>query len=390
VANAKAEPGAERTIYWDTKKTGFGLVVTAAGARSYIIQYRHNGRGRRMKLKGVRTLSQARRVAKAELGKVGDRRDPLAERRKAETSAQNTLESIAEEYFKRERSHVRTMDERRTAFKRLIFPKFGTRPIDSIQRDEIARLLDRIEDENGPVMARLALAYLRRLMNWHARRSNDFRSPIVRGMGPKVSAARARVLSDDELRAVWKAAEAQGGAFSYFLRFILLTATRRTEGARMTRDELSARRDTPGTDWTIPAARYKTKRDFLVPLSTAACELLDGMPRMGRRGYVFTTDGTRPIGGYSKFKRQFDEACGVSDWTLHDLRRTARSLMSRAGVISDHAERALGHVIPGVRGTYDRHEFLVEKARAFELLAGQLARILNPQNNVVPLLSQPR
>ena len=74
-------------------------------------------------------------------------------------------------------------------------------------------------------------------------------------------------------------------------------------------------------------------------------------------------------------------------WTNHDLRRTARSLMSRASVSPDHAERALGHVIGGVRGTYDRHEFKAEKAQAFEALAIQIARILNPQENVVALRS---
>jgi hypothetical protein len=72
-------------------------------------------------------------------------------------------------------------------------------------------------------------------------------------------------------------------------------------------------------------------------------------------------------------------------WTLHDLRRTARSLMSRAGVPSDHAERCLGHVLPGIRGTYDRHEYLAEKRRAFDALAAQIDRVVNPAKNVVSL-----
>jgi integrase len=91
------------------------------------------------------------------------------------------------------------------------------------------------------------------------------------------------------------------------------------------------------------------------------------------------------MSGFSKFKHKFDEACGVADWTLHDLRRTARSLMSRAGVAPDHAERCLGHVIGGVRGTYDRHEYAEEKRKAFEALAGQIDRIVNPRENVVAI-----
>jgi integrase len=107
---------------------------------------------------------------------------------------------------------------------------------------------------------------------------------------------------------------------------------------------------------------------------------------MACRGSGATSiDGAKPIGGFSKLKARLDVACGVSDWTLHDLRRTARSLLSRAGVASDIAEICLGHVLAGVRGTYDRHEYHAEKKRAFEALAAQVARIVDPSDNVVTL-----
>src|SRR5262249_35218994 len=138
----------------------------------------------------------------------------------------------------------------------------------------------------------------------------------------------------------------------FLVRFWLLTASRRNEAACMRRSEIA------GTDWSIPGDRHKSKRDFLLPLSPAAQAILDEMPSIGRRdGYVFSTSGTNPVSGFSKWKRKFDKACGVTGWTLHDLRRTARSLMSRAGIDADTAERCLGHVIGGVRGTYDRHEY---------------------------------
>jgi integrase len=92
--------------------------------------------------------------------------------------------------------------------------------------------------------------------------------------------------------------------------------------------------------------------------------------------FVFTTDGATPLSGFSKFKLAFDKACGVKEWTLHDLRRTARSLMSRAGVPTDHAERCLGHVIGGVRGVYDKHEYLEEKKVAFNRLAALINSIV--------------
>src|SRR5204863_3741423 len=131
--------------------------------------------------------------------------DPLAERREAEASAENTLRSVVESYLERDGAKLRTADERRATFERLVFKKFGARQIGDIKRSEINKLLDNIEDEHGPRMATLTLAYLRKVMNWHASRSDDFRSPIVRGMARGAPGKRDRTLTDDELRALWRA-----------------------------------------------------------------------------------------------------------------------------------------------------------------------------------------
>jgi integrase len=167
------------------------------------------------------------------------------------------------------------------------------------------------------------------------------------------------------------------------VQFLLLTATRRNEAAGMKRSEVH------GEEWIVPEERYKSGLELVLPLSPAARTVLAKVPKIGRAGLVFTTDGKRPISGFSKFKRSFDTDmlaelrkqdpdATVPRWTLHDLRRTARSLMGRAGVPSDHAERCLGHVLPGIRGTYDRYEYLREKKQAFDTLASLVDRILNP------------
>jgi integrase len=219
-----------------------------------------------------------------------------------------------------------------------------------------------------------------RIMSWHAKNSDTFMPITIKGMAllkPK-ERARSRILTDDELRAFWRATEGATGPFRPMLRFILLTACRRTEAARMTWSELV------GDDWIIPKERYKTKTEILLPLSKAAREVLAGMPRVAGSDYVFNT-GKGPITQFSGLKVSLDKDCGVSDFTIHDLRRTARSLMSRAGVLPDHAERCLGHIVTGIRGTYDRHAFREEKLAAFEKLAALVDQIVNPRPNVVPM-----
>jgi integrase len=373
----------DRAIYWDTTLSGFGVVVTKAGHRSFVYQYRAGHQSRRMTFPWGLGLEKARKEAKKALGGVAAGGDPLQERRKAEALADNTLQSICEEYLRRDGNRLRSKGQIEQTLKRLVYPKLGKRQIDTIKRSEIVRLLDKIEDENGAGMADNTLAHVRKIMNWHAARSDDFRSPIVRGMARTKPGERARerILTDDELRAVWKAAGESAGPFGPMMRFILLTACRRSEAACMAHSEVV------GTDWIIPASRYKTKTETVLPLSEAARAVLKAIPRIDEVDYVFTT-GNKPISGFTKFKQSFDKACGVTDWTIHDLRRTARSLMSRAGVPSDHAERCFGHVITGVRGTYDRHAYHAEKKQAFELLAAQIDRIINPQDNVVPMRSE--
>ncbi len=223
IDKAKAAPGAERTTYWDPSLAGFGLMVTARGHRSYVVNYRSGRTSRRLTLKNGLSLTEARREAKAVLGAVAKGRDPLQEARAARAAERNSLKSVAEEYLAREgkRLRSRTVDGQQDVFRRYIYPKFGSRQIDNIKRSEIVRLLDNVEDKSGATTAQHTLATLRRLMNWYAGRSDDFRTPIVRGMSrikPK-ERARTRVLSDDELRAVWQVADTFG-PYGRMLQFI--------------------------------------------------------------------------------------------------------------------------------------------------------------------------
>jgi integrase len=356
---------------------GFGVRVTANGTRSFVMRYRiaHHEHlyviGQHPDWSVLDAVKEARVLRQ----RIDRGEDPLAGRRKQEAEARETLQAICEEYLSRDGKKLRTVEWQERALERLVYPDLGNRVIRAIKRTDIVRLLDKIEDENGPVMADRTLATVRKIMNWHASRSDDFRSPIVRGMArskPR-ERSRERTLADDEVSLVWKTAETSQTPFGAFVQFCLLTGARRGEAAEMSWQELD------GSTWTLPAARNKTKVDLVRPLSKQARMVLPA--RAG--DFVFSTDGGKtPISGFSQLKRAFDKACGVKNWTIHDVRRTARTLLSRAGVSPDIAERCLGHVIGGVRGVYDRWEFRDEKAAAYESLAGLISHIINPQDNV--------
>jgi integrase len=376
-ASAKARGSEVQTDYFDEQTPGLALRVSKAGSKSWTYHFTWIGKRCRMTFGTypATSLRSARTKADEAKAAVEARTDPRIQSNGA------TLKSICEDWLARECGMVREGDkvtftgtlrrpeERLSVFERLVYPALGDRPIDEIKRSEITAMLDDIADENGPVMADRTLAYVRKVFNWHAARSDDFRPPFVPGMARNAAKERDRTLTDKEIKAIWQAkTEGSLAIFHRYIKVLLLTALRRNEASeghgREIRDGL----------WTIPADRMKGKIEFVVPLSPVASDLLGVLTK----GHVFSTDGgVTPISGFSKFKAAFDQASGVADWTLHDLRRTARSLMSRAGVSPDIAERLLAHKIGGVRGIYDRYEYLSEKRDALERLAGLIGGIVN-------------
>jgi integrase len=293
---------------------------------------------------------------------------------------------------------LRSADTIERTFERLVRPQLGAKSIYEVQRRDIVEMLDSVEDDCGPVMADRTLAYLRKAFNWWATRDDQFNPPIVKGMArtkPK-ERARKRVLDDQEIRDLWSALDELGdeapACFASFVRSLLLTAQRRDNVATMRREEITE------LGWVIPGNKFKTGEDHLVPLTEAVMELI-GSKR--RSAFLFSSDGgKRSFSGYSKAKRALDQKIAairrrerrpaMPHWVYHDLRRTARSLMSRAGVPSDHAERVLGHAIAGVRGVYDRYAYVEEKKEALQMLAALVQRILHPGDSVVPFPKSPR
>jgi integrase len=363
---AAMSPGAE---VLDTEIRGFSARCGDSGKVTYSLRYRTaNGRKRfPIGVHGNVTPDEARKIAKQRAGEIAGGTDPAAERKIAKAVAGKTVSAVWDEYVKRELSQKRSAKDQCGSFERLVRPRIGDKSIYELKRSDMVKLFDTIADNNGHVMADRMMSYLGACFRWQQVRDDEFVSPIITGMARTSGKelARERTLTDDELRKLWKVTA--DGTFGALIRFLLLTAARRSEAAEMTWQELD------GTTWILPAPRNKVKAELVRPLSADAMAIVKKFPKSVT--YVFAIDG-EPITGFSSRKQGLDKASGVTNWRIHDLRRTARSLLSRAGVSSDVAELCLGHVLPGIRGTYDRHSYLTEKADAFEKLAALVRDIV--------------
>ena len=254
-------------IISDTEIRGFSARRWDTGAISYSLRYRtRNGHRKRFLIgtHGNVTPDEARKIAKQRAGEVAGGLDPVAEKKIAEAVAGNTVSVVWDGYAKRELAKKRSAKHQMGAFDRLVRRRIGDRSIYELRRADMVKLLDVIEDNHGPVMADRMLSYLARAFRWQQVRDEDFISPIISGMSRTKAKelARERVLTDDELRAIWKATEQ--GTFGALIHFLLLTAARRSEAAEMTWSELE------GATWTLPASRNKTKTELVRPHSKAA------------------------------------------------------------------------------------------------------------------------
>ena len=325
------------------------------------------------------TIEQARIKAR----KVIERVEAGLEPYEAPKPQPDSVAAVAENWLHRHvaKKKLRTAGELRRIVERYIIPRIGQHNFVDLRRKQIAELLDYIEDQHGAAQADAVLATLRAMATWVQSRDDTYTPPFVRNMRrvAKQDRQRSRTLDDAELRAVWQHAEGAGD-FGALIQLLLLTAQRLDKVLDLQWDDI-----TPDGTWTIRGEEGEKGNMGKAKLPDVALQIIAAQPRFASNPYVFAGRHGRR-GFNSRDKAAFDQGCGVRGWRLHDLRRTARSLMSRAGVQSEHAERVLGHVIAGVEGIYDRYEYLPEKSEAVRRLAALIETIVNPPaDNVVQL-----
>jgi integrase len=264
----------------------------------------------------------------------------------------------------------------------LVLPHWGKRDFVGIKRRDISELLDHIEKDSA-WNADHVLAIIRKIANWHATRDDDYVTPFVPGMRRTRSEVRARdrILADDEFRRVWRQAEA-GGVFGALVLILLLTAQRRGCVVGMKWTDIS-----PDGVWEIATTDREKGNAGALQLPKRAMEIISGLPRFQNNPHVFAAaHGNGPLNGFNKRKTAFDKACDIHGWKLHDLRRSARSLMSRAGVPDEHAEHALGHKLHGVKKVYDHYDYFREKSDALARVAALIETIVNPPEGNVTVM----
>jgi integrase len=446
-----AKPGAARREIRDANCRGLYLVVQPAGAKSWAFRYRFNGKPKKLTIGPVYTgkdepevvaldhpctLAGARKLATEADHMVARGIDPAVAKKRekresreraanAEQLERDTVEAVARTFIERhaQRQTRRTSwletarliglrpdpeDEKkliRTESGGEVLSQWGDRTIHEIKRRDVNDLLDRIVSRNSPVTANRCLATIRKMFSWAISKDIVQHSPCEGVARPFKEKSRNRALSDNELRLVWRAADAIGGTFGPLTKLLILTLQRRDEVADMRRAELRLQ----DKSWVIPEERAKNAKEHEVPLSDLAMTIIEGLPQIGIAGLLFTTTGETPVSGFSRAKDRFDAEIlklqradaaergedpdavePLAPWTFHDLRRSGATGMAKLGVQQQVVERLLNHVsgsFAGVTGIYQRYDYLRERRAAFDLWASHIEGTVsgNEPANVVPM-----
>jgi integrase len=363
--------GKTDAIHFDTTMPGFGYRLRRGSGgkllRSWIAQYRHGGQTRRLLLGSAEVVGaeQARTMAKKALGRVANGEDPQAERSDRRGRDKVTMRAVVAEFLAAREAELaaRTFVEIRRYLTdpRYFGPLHGL-PIDAIARRDIAARVVAITRESGAPTAARARDALCALFTWSMRMGFTESNPII-GVIKPATKPRERVLTDKELAAIWRACG--DDEYDRIIRLLILTGCRRAEIGDMTWSEIAPN----GTSWTLPASRSKNGRPHTLPIMPMMREIIATVPHMATRDALF---GQRSHGftNWTLPKPALDERSGVTDWTVHDIRRTVATRMNDIGIAPHIVEAVLNHqsgTKRGIAGVYNRSSYEREVRAALAL-----------------------
>jgi integrase len=389
VAKATLPDGKAESVVWDAEVTGFGLRIRG-DAKSYIVAYRPAGAGRsantkRVKLgspETIRTATEARRLARALLGRVASGGDPAAERKVEKRRSKSRIVDLLERYdadLERRgyvlRTYTVSMLKRRLA-------RHLQKDITELKGADYAVIIERLEKEGLRGAADGFRARCRAFLSWVVMDAKVLETNPLFGLRRRrdtradrlAKTQHGRALDDDQIAAVWLATDPTT-VFGRYIRFLILTGCRRGEGAGLARVMIDSRRNLI----ELPASFVKQGRPHTVPIAPALAEVLAACPVEADVPYLFPSRKTgRPITGWNTLTAKLVAASGVK-FALHDLRRTFRTGLSRLGVQTEVAELAIGHARAELIEIYDRDRGEDRIRSAVEAWASHVEKIVTAE-----------
>lgn len=348
------------------------------------MQYKRGGRQTRLTIGPLSVIDalEARAIAKRELGKVWQGDDPAARKREARARAKITLRSVIDQYLASKQSGLRprSLREAKRYLLRTWKPLHNW-PIDKIVRKQVADIITDLELD-APVAAGRARSQLSSLFKWAMGRGFAELNPVVGTLNPGKGKARERTLTDKELASIWHACD-DAGDYGHVVRLLILTGARRLEIGAMQWPEF----DRDASTWTLPAARAKNRRALTLTLPGMAWRIVDSVKRRPHTDYLF---GLRAgFTNWAMCKAALDQRSGVTDWTVHDLRRTAATRLADLGVQPHIVEAVLNHHSGhkrGVAGIYNRSPYAREVKTALSIWADHVASITQgAERKIIPI-----
>jgi len=356
-------PEKGQKTHFDDALPGFGVRVSQGGTKTFVLKY---GKKRNLKTLGrypVLSLADARKQAKRVQGDI--LAVPQIDGAVSDISFDEARERFLLDSVKR--TKPKTYEE----YERLLRKHFQfDKQLSDISRQDVMKAVAALSDK--PSIEQHAFVALRTMMNWCVRHGLVNVSPV-----PPLrftTTARTRILTDDELRTVWRRAEEVGYPYGTIVQLLILTGQRRGEIAGLRRSWIE------GDEIVFPQGFTKNKREHRIPIGTLTNEIINTIPDTG--DLFFPARGTtdHAFNGWSKSKKAFDGPIYVTDYTLHDLRRTYSSNMARMGVPIHVTERLLNHVsgtITGVGAVYNRHTYMPEMRKAVSSYETIITSLLN-------------
>lgn len=379
VSKLALQPGQSERVWWDTDLSGFGYRLRGTRGTWVIRPPRGGGKSSLITLGAadVVDIAEARKAAREQLAQAALGDDPRAARRSRRTQATLTVGEAFERYMSDAEKRMRpsTFANLKTHL-RQHWKGLHSLPLAGVQRVDVAKHLREIANVSGPQAALRARRTLSTVYVWAIGEGLAESNPVVGTNAPAIEVRRDRVLSRNELRAVWNACPAIDD-FGRIVRLLILTGQRRDEVAGMKWAEV----DIANSVWRIPASRTKNGRLHDVPLSHQALDVIASAPRLAGREHVFGS-AAGPFSGFSKAKARLDKQLAFSDpWRLHDLRRTTATGMADIGVLPHIIEAVLNHISghkAGVAGIYNRSTYTNEKRDALDRWAHLLTANCSP------------